>query len=178
MFLLCSKGLLAKSMAFAVFSLACATDFLDGYIARRYGLITNLGKLLDPIADKILVLSAFLAFVEMRIIPAWMVVIIILRELMITGIRVHAANQGKILAASLVGKHKTVSQMVSIFVIVGVMILKEAGVSVFSFWTARMQWWAENSIYALMLVTVGLTLVSGVSYVINNKDVFWNAKTN
>ncbi len=158
MFLLFSPGITAKALAFIAFSLACLTDFLDGYIARKYNLITDFGKLLDPIADKILVLSAFLAFVQMGIIPAWMVVIIILRELLITGIRILAASKGKIVAASLAGKHKTVSQMISIFVIVLFIVVKEAGVSVFTFWNIQAEWWARAGIYALMLVTVALTL--------------------
>ena len=101
MFLLFTQGLLAKVLALITFLIASITDFYDGYLARKYNLITDLGKLLDPIADKILVLSAFLAFVEMGIIPAWMVVIIILRELVITGVRIFAITDGKILAASI-----------------------------------------------------------------------------
>jgi CDP-diacylglycerol--glycerol-3-phosphate 3-phosphatidyltransferase len=176
MFLLFYPGLTAKVLAFIAFCLACLTDFFDGYIARKYNLITDFGKLLDPIADKILVLSAFLAFVEMGIIPAWMVAVVILRELLITGVRILAATKGKIVAASMAGKHKTVSQMISIFVIVAVIVIKEAGVSVFTFWNPRMQWWAQISIDVLMYITVGLTVISGVSYVVKNNSVFWNAK--
>ena len=176
MVFLFSPGVGAKAMAFTAFSLACLTDFLDGYIARKYNLITDLGKLLDPIADKILVLSAFLAFVEIGIIQAWMVVIIILRELLITGVRILAVSKGKILAASLAGKHKTVSQMISIFVILAVIVINEAGISVFGFWTAGVKEWAHICIDMLMYITVALTLISGASYVVNNKGVFGNAK--
>jgi len=177
MFLLFMKGLSAKILALVAFSIASATDFYDGYIARKYNLITDLGKLLDPIADKILVLAAFLAFVEMGIIPAWMVVIIILRELLITGVRILSASKGKILAASIAGKHKTVSQIISIFVILGLIIIKEAGMTVFSFWSNRYELWAQVSIYTLMLITVALTLISGFSYFIKNKNVFWGTKS-
>jgi len=176
MFLLFSKGLTAKIFALGVFTIACVTDFYDGYIARKYNLITDLGKLLDPIADKILVLAAFLAFVEMRIIPAWMVVVIIFRELLITGVRILAIGKGKVLAASLAGKHKTVSQMVSIFVILGFIIIKESGISLFSFWDSRYEFWAGVSIHTLMLITVALTLISGISYVIKNKNIFLDLK--
>ena len=79
---------MGKVLALVACIIACLTDFYDGYIARKYNLITDLGKLLDPIADKILVIAAFLAFVEMRLIPAWMVAVIIFRELVITGIRI------------------------------------------------------------------------------------------
>ncbi|MBU4305811.1 MAG: CDP-diacylglycerol--glycerol-3-phosphate 3-phosphatidyltransferase [Candidatus Omnitrophica bacterium] len=177
MFLLFSEGVLSKVIALCLFIIACITDFYDGYIARKYNLITDLGKLLDPIADKILVLAAFLAFVEMGIIPAWMVVVIIFRELLITGIRVLSANKGKILAASLAGKHKTVSQMVSIFVILGFIVLKESGTTIFSFWNNSFEFWKEIIIGIFMYITVALTLISGISYMIKNKNVFWNAKS-
>ncbi|MFH1458852.1 MAG: CDP-diacylglycerol--glycerol-3-phosphate 3-phosphatidyltransferase [Candidatus Omnitrophota bacterium] len=178
MFLLFTPGVLAKILALIAFLIASITDFYDGYLARKHNLITDLGKLLDPIADKILVLSAFLVFVEMGIIPAWMVVIIILRELLITGVRIFAVTEGKILAASLAGKHKTVSQMVSIFIILTVIIIKEAGGKIFSFWSADVDFWVQKSIYLLMLLTVALTLISGISYFIKNRDIFWGAKSN
>lgn len=177
MFLLFSKGLLIKTLALIVFSIAAITDFYDGYIARKYSLITDLGKLLDPIADKILVLAAFLAFVELRIIPAWMVVIIILRELLITGVRILAVSKGKILTASLAGKHKTVSQMLSIFVILGVVLIKEAGITVFKYWNETLEYRTDIGIYILMLITTALTLISGISYLMKNKGIFKNAKT-
>ena len=108
------RGPGAKFMALAIFMAACITDYYDGYIARKANSITSFGKLMDPIADKILVLGAFLAFVQMNIIPAWMVIIIITREFMITGIRILALSQKKVLAAESGGKHKTVSQMVAV----------------------------------------------------------------
>ncbi len=178
MFFLFSKGVLAKSLAFAAFSAASLTDFFDGYIARKYNLITDLGKLLDPIADKILLLGAFIAFVEMDIIPAWMVVIIVLRELLITGIRFLAASKGKILSASLAGKHKTVSQMISAFIILGVIIIKEAGTTTFAFWTPAVETQVEKSIYIVMIITVALTAISGLSYVFKNKSVIFVGKNN
>ncbi len=176
MFLLFSPGLLAKVLALVAFIIACLTDFYDGYIARKYNLITDLGKLLDPIADKILVLAAFLAFVEMGIIPAWMVVVIILRELVITGIRIIGVSKGKVLAASMAGKHKTVSQMASIFFILGVITIKEAGDAGLSFWNPAYEPFLDLSIYTLMLITVALTLISGISYFIKNKQIFWALK--
>jgi len=90
MFFLFSSGLAAKSVALAVFILASLTDYYDGAIARKTGQITNLGKILDPIADKVLTLAAFLAFVQMGLVEAWMVVVIIMRELFITGVRLVA----------------------------------------------------------------------------------------
>lgn len=172
MFLLFSPGLLGKVLALVAFTMACLTDFYDGYIARKYNLITDLGKLLDPIADKILVLAAFLSFVQMRLIPAWMVVIIIFRELIITGIRVVGLRKGKVLAASMAGKHKTVSQMISIFFILGVIIIKESSKVGISSWGAENEIFLQNSIYLLMSITVVLTLISGFSYFIKNKEIF------
>ncbi|MGB3112317.1 MAG: CDP-diacylglycerol--glycerol-3-phosphate 3-phosphatidyltransferase, partial [Candidatus Omnitrophota bacterium] len=87
MLFLFMKGLTFKILALATFMLAAFSDYLDGFIAKRYGIVSDFGKLMDPIADKILTLAAFLAFVEMKLIPAWMVVIILMRELIITGIR-------------------------------------------------------------------------------------------
>lgn len=178
MFLLFSHGLLAKTLALITFILASLTDFYDGYFARKYNLLTDLGKLLDPLADKVLVLAAFLAFVEMRFVPAWMVVIIILRELMITGMRILAVNKGKVLAASLAGKHKTVSQMISILVVLGVMVLKEVSLTFFNFWTNEFEFWTRIGIYVLMLITIALTLISGAFYLTKNKEIFWGGKAN
>lgn len=106
------------AVAFAIFVVAGITDFLDGYIARKYNLITDLGKLLDPIADKILVTAAFVELVAHNDImpvntPAWIVICVLAREFTVTGLRSLAAAKGVILAAERIGKHKTVSQIVT-----------------------------------------------------------------
>ncbi|MFH1061295.1 MAG: CDP-diacylglycerol--glycerol-3-phosphate 3-phosphatidyltransferase [Candidatus Omnitrophota bacterium] len=172
MFFIFSNGLMFKALAFAVFTLAAITDFLDGYIARKYNLITDLGKLLDPIADKILVLTAFLAFVHMRIIAVWMVLIIIFRELLITGIRMILARKGRVIAASVWGKYKTVAQIISIFVILSFIVLKELGVNKYNFWDHRMETISRTSINLLMYITIILTLISGITYLTANKNAF------
>src|SRR5439155_2286417 len=97
-----------------LFVIATITDYWDGKIARRDKLITNFGILMDPLADKILICSAFIAFVELRLIPAWMVVIIVARELGITGLRLLAASKQVVLAAERYGKHKTISQIAAV----------------------------------------------------------------
>src|SRR5438034_4184707 len=102
------------TIALALFSLASRTDYYDGKIARRDQLITNFGTLMDPLADKILTCSAFIAFVGRGTVPAWMAVIIVTRELAITGLRLLAASKNVVLAAEGYGKHKTVSQIVAI----------------------------------------------------------------
>lgn len=172
MFLLFCHNLLAKYLALFVFCLASATDFLDGYIARKRKLENDFGRLMDPIADKILILAAFLAFVEMKIIPAWMVIIIIFRELVITGLRINAATRGIVLSASLAGKHKTVSQMVAIISILVFLIIRESGKA---FWSPVWELWFKRGAFYLMLITVVLTLISGISYLIKNKDSLFSA---
>ncbi|MFA4991895.1 MAG: CDP-diacylglycerol--glycerol-3-phosphate 3-phosphatidyltransferase [Candidatus Omnitrophota bacterium] len=160
------KGAGAKFTALAVFTIACVTDYYDGFLARKTGSITDFGKLMDPIADKILVLGAFLAFVEMKIIPAWMVIIIITREFFITGIRVMALSQKKVLAADSGGKHKTVSQMVAVFSILIFLIIRDSG------FTFNYLEYYEVGLHVLMIVAVSMTLVSGVSYLLKNRDIF------
>lgn len=164
------RGPGAKFMAMAIFLAACVTDYYDGYIARKRGDITAFGKLMDPIADKILILGAFLAFVEMEIIPAWMVMIIIARELVITGIRILALSQKKVLGAETGGKHKTVSQMVAVIAILIFLIIRDLGLGL-----RRMEDF-KIAVYLLMLITVGMTLTSGVSYMARNKDIFMGDK--
>jgi len=133
--------------------------------------------LMDPIADKILVLSAFLAFVEMELIPAWMALIIVFREVTVTGLRIAALTQGRVLAAEDGGKHKMVSQVFSIVVILLFLIFREAGIKVFGFWNGSTERIYKDTIFFLMLVTTFLTLASGMSYLIKNKGVYFNAKT-
>lgn len=176
MFFLFAGGIGAKVIALFIFLIASLTDFLDGFIAKGCNISTNFGKLMDPIADKILVLASFLAFVELGLIPAWMVVIIILREIAITGLRGFAAFKGRIIAASGGGKHKMVSQILTIFVVLLFMIFREEGSTRFAFWNDGLEASYKEAIFVLMSVTVILTLVSGVSYFIKNKEVFSNAK--
>ena len=163
-------GLLFKIIAFLIFCFASLTDFFDGWLARKRNEITDLGKLLDPIADKVLVLAAFLSFVEMHLIWAWMVVIIIIRELLITGLRILAITRGKVLEAGAAGKHKTVSQMLTIFFILIVLIVREIGV-VQGFWTPKVENLVNCGIIILMFITIVLTVSSGFSYMWLNRKI-------
>ncbi|MEE8317328.1 MAG: CDP-diacylglycerol--glycerol-3-phosphate 3-phosphatidyltransferase [Candidatus Omnitrophota bacterium] len=160
------KGAGAKFFALAVFLIACITDYYDGFIARKKNTITEFGRLMDPIADKILILGGFLAFVEMKIIPAWMVIILVARELIITGVRILALSKKKVLAAEMAGKHKTVSQMVAVIAILVFLIIRDSG---FSF---RYIEYYSKGVFVLMLITVFMTLLSGVSYMLKNKYLF------
>ncbi len=169
MFFLFSKGVAFKVFALVTFLVAAFTDYLDGYLAKKYNAVTDFGKIMDPIADKILILAAFMAFVEMKLVPAWIVVVIIFRELMITSLRIWALKQNEILQAGRGGKQKTVSQMFSILVILIFIIFKETGTRVFDFWNPSFEYWYRQLIFILMLITVTLTVISGVSYIISNK---------
>ena len=101
-------------IATAVFAVACASDALDGHIARKHNLVTNFGKFMDPLADKLLVCSALICFVALSYMPAWMVIVIIAREFIISGFRLVASDKGVVIAASYWGKFKTVSHMLMI----------------------------------------------------------------
>lgn len=170
MVFLFTEGVLAKCMALLIFSIASLTDLYDGRIARRENLVTNFGKLMDPIADKILVLAAFLAFVQLGIVRAWMVVLIIARELVITGLRILAVSNGKVLAAERGGKHKLVSQFTSIYVILSFLALRDTG-KFHQAWSHSIENYFKTGIYLLMLITVTFTLISGGSYVWRNKEL-------
>ena len=146
--------------AVVIFILAALTDMLDGKIARKYNLVTNFGKLMDPLADKLLTMSAFLCLVELGDMPAWMAIIILGREFIITGMRQVAAAEGIVIAAAWSGKIKTVLQMVAI----PLLLVKNWPCSVYfnDFPLAQIVLWAA----------VIMTIVSGAEYIIKNKEVF------
>jgi CDP-diacylglycerol---glycerol-3-phosphate 3-phosphatidyltransferase len=135
-------------LGMAVFGIAVATDYLDGFFARRRNQVTRLGILLDPIADKLLTTAAFIALVELDAVPAWMVVIIIGREFVVTGLRNVAAGRGVLIPASALGKGKMVSQVVAIFLLL---------------FATRWPMLRGAALLALWLVVL-LALVSAVDY--------------
>jgi len=152
-------------LSFAVFIIAAGTDMLDGYIARRRNQITNFGKLMDPLADKVLTTSAFIVFVDMHIIPAWMVVVILAREFAITGLRSVAASEGVVIAAGLSGKLKTIFQMVAI----GLILLGSAiGNDPFTHGI-----WVVVSAAGMVClwIAVALTVYSGIEYLWNGRKL-------
>lgn len=167
MFLLFSEGAIFKGLALFTFLLASLTDYWDGKIARETSQITNFGKLMDPIADKILTLSAFMAFVQMGVIPAWMVLAIIARDLLITGLRLLTPSAGDAQAARSSGKHKTALQLVSILGVLIFLTIKET-----PYW--KMEWTptALDFIYSGMLLIVAVTVWSGVRYILTNRELF------
>jgi CDP-diacylglycerol--glycerol-3-phosphate 3-phosphatidyltransferase len=164
-----------ETIALVLFCAAGISDFLDGTIARRRKLITNFGILMDPLADKIMVCSAFIAFVGLGWIPAWMVVIVVARELAITGLRLLAASKNVVLAAEGYGKHKTISQIVAIISILVLNSYKQWGVvgsAVFGFHVfsnvAWVTWFTPLSVW----VAVMLTFISGWLYLWRNRSLY------
>lgn len=150
----------ANYVAALIFVVASFTDFLDGYLARRDGLVTNFGKFMDPLADKLLVCSALICLIQTGLLPAWVVVIIISREFIISGFRLVASDNGVVIAASYWGKFKTVTQMVMVVVLI------------LNFQHPLMILFAN----ILIWLSVILTVVSLVDYVVKNKDVLKDQK--
>ena len=145
----------SKWIALAIFCIASLTDLLDGKIERKYNLVTNFGKFMDPLADKLLVGAAMICLVEMGRLPAWIVIVIISREFIISGFRLIASDNGIVIAASYWGKFKTVFQMAMIIVLIAAF---------------------EGSVFAvveqiLIWVSLILTIVSLVDYIRKNKEV-------
>src|SRR5438067_641020 len=163
-----------ETVALLLFSAASLTDYFDGKIARRDKLITNFGILMDPLADKILVCSAFIAFVGRGWMPAWMVVIIVARELAITGLRLLAASRNVVLAAEGYGKHKTISQITAILAVLVLMSYEEwgpIGKVVFGFPVFGKPWVAWFTPIAIW-VSVILTFTSGALYLWKNRNLY------
>ncbi|HEY3856793.1 MAG TPA: CDP-diacylglycerol--glycerol-3-phosphate 3-phosphatidyltransferase [Verrucomicrobiae bacterium] len=168
-----TNGPYFETIALLLFSAAGLTDYFDGKIARRDNLITNFGILMDPLADKILVCSAFIAFVGRGWILAWMVVIVVTRELAITGLRLLAASRNLVLAAEGFGKHKTISQIVAIISILVLHSCTQWGPlgDLFTFslfggpWVI---WFTTLSIW----VAIILTFTSGLLYLWRNRGLY------
>lgn len=169
-FFLNKSGVLPVVIAVVLFALASLTDFYDGYFAKKYNLVTNFGKIMDPLADKFLILAAFYVFMRMNLVAQWMFYAILIREAVITACRFWAMSRGQVLAAEGAGKLKTLTQMTTIFAILGYLILRQLGTIPFQDQVVRL--WG-NGIGVLMLLTVGLTVFSGISYLWNHKEVFF-----
>ncbi len=147
-----------KWIALAIFIIASLTDLLDGKIARKYNLVTNFGKFMDPLADKLLVCSALICLVALERIPAWIVIVIIAREFIISGFRTLAADNGVVIAASYWGKFKTTFQMVMICLMI-------ADIEALRIVTSVVMW-----------IALALTVISLIDYLMKNKDVMKDTK--
>lgn len=144
-----------RMIALALFIIASLTDLLDGKIARKYNLVTNFGKFMDPLADKLLVCSALICLIELNALPAWMVIVIISREFIISGFRLIASDNGVVIAASYWGKFKTTFQMLMVIVLI------------LNVQMPFFQILGKILTYAALILTV----VSLIDYIVKNKDV-------
>ena len=149
---------LLRNLAAAIFIVASLTDMLDGKIARKYNLVTNFGKFMDPLADKLLVCSALICMIELRQLPAWMVIIIISREFIISGFRLVASDNGVVIAASYWGKFKTTFQMIGVVLLI-------FNIPVLSTLTTIIVW-----------IALALTVISLVDYIVKNAGVLTEGK--
>lgn len=157
----------------AIFLIASFTDYLDGYIARKYNLITDFGKFLDPIADKLLVITALIMLVEFGMIPGWIPIIILAREFMVSGIRMLAAGKGNVIAASMLGKIKTVSQMIAITLA----FIDPNPFFAFSRGNLHGSLLILNIFtYITLMISVIATIWSGADYFIKSKDIVLRSK--
>lgn len=168
-------------IATIIFMVAAFTDHLDGKIARERGLVTNFGKFADPLADKIMTMAAFISFVELGLIGSCAAIIILAREFMVTSIRLVAASSGKVVAANMWGKAKTVSQILAILITMVVQYIKELvymglirfnGVNSASYFCEVADLVSKYSIW----ISVLLTVVSGIIYVLDNKEFIKQTK--
>ena len=149
-----------RIVANVIFIVASLTDLFDGKIARKYNLVTNFGKLMDPLADKLLVMSALICLAQIGDVPGWMVIIILGREFIITGMRQVAAAQGIVIAAGTTGKIKTITQMIAI----PLLLLNNWPFSLLSFNLPM------DTIF--LWIALVMTVVSGTEYIVKNKQLF------
>jgi len=171
MFFLFCKGFWPKAISLVIFIIAAITDFYDGWLANKNNMVTDFGKLMDPFADKILLLAAFAAFVQMQLVEAWMFIIILARELLVTSLRLFALlNKGKVLSASKSGKHKTAFQMFAVFIILGFIVLKEAMLRFYT-WNPAWEKIFRQGVYIMMFIAVILTINSGFRYLWKNRKI-------
>ena len=147
-----------RYVAAALFIIASLTDMLDGKIARKYDLVTNFGKFMDPLADKLLVCSALICMIELRELPAWMVIVIISREFIISGFRLVASDNGVVIAASYWGKFKTTFQMIGVVLLI-------FNIPALSTLTTIIVW-----------IALALTVISLVDYIVTNAGVLTEGK--
>jgi len=176
--LLYFEGFWPYTFALVVFIAAVITDYYDGKIARERGIVTSFGKLMDPVADKVLVAAAFVMFVKIDYVyvPAWAVIIILTREFLITGLRALAAVEGIVIPAERLGKHKAGWQMGCIITTLGLMVLREVVLA--SSWCPAnyaigFERFMQITVFVLMIIVVVLTVLSGASHLRKNWGFFF-----
>lgn len=159
----------ARTCALVIFVIAGLTDLIDGEIARRYGVITNFGKLMDPLVDKIMMAAAFISLVPLKAVPAWAATTVVARDFLITGLRLMASAKGRVLPAELLGKQKTSWQIITVIFFLGLFSASEL-----RFADERSMWWLRAWNQAgpiLVWITVALTVYSGLGYAWRNREL-------
>ena len=158
-----------RTMALIVFLLAGVSDFVDGEIARRYGVVTDFGKLMDPLVDKIMVAAAFISLVPLKAVPAWAATTVVARDFLITGLRMMATAKGKVLPAEMLGKQKTSWQVVTVIFFLALLSLHELRYA-----NDTSTWWLRAWDQAgpiLVWITVALTINSGLGYAWRHREL-------
>jgi len=158
-----------RTIALIVFLVAGISDFIDGEIARRYGIVTNFGKLMDPLVDKIMVAAAFISLVPLKAVPAWAATTVVARDFLITGLRMMASARGKILPAEMLGKQKTSWQVVTVIFFLTLLSLNEL-----RYTNETSIWWVRAWNQAgpvLVGITVALTIFSALAYAWRHREL-------
>ncbi len=166
---LSSEWRFAHLAALILFIVAGVTDFVDGEIARRYDYVTNFGKLMDPLVDKIMIAAAFISLVPLKAIPAWAATIVVARDFLITGLRLLASSKGEVLPSEKLGKHKTSWQIITVVFFLSLLAIRDLGYT-----DDHAAWWTHawnRGGPALVWITVGLTLYSGLGYAWRHRSI-------
>jgi CDP-diacylglycerol---glycerol-3-phosphate 3-phosphatidyltransferase len=159
----------ARTAALIIFLIAGITDFVDGEVARRYGIVTNFGKLMDPLVDKIMMAAAFISLVPLKAVPAWAATTVVARDFLITGLRLMATSKGRVLPAEKLGKQKTSWQIITVIFFLLLLSIAELRVDL-----ANTIWWSrawETAGPVLVWLTVGLTIYSGLGYAWKHREL-------
>ena len=159
----------ARTSALIIFLIAGLTDFVDGEVARRYGIITNFGKLMDPLVDKIMMAAAFISLVPLKAVPAWAATTVVARDFLITGLRLMAATKGRVLPAERLGKQKTSWQIITIIFFLALLAASEL-----RFADESSTWWLrarDDAGPILVWITVALTVYSGLGFTWRHREL-------
>ena len=159
----------ARTSALIIFLIAGLTDFVDGEVARRYGIITNFGKLMDPLVDKIMMASAFISLVPLKAVPAWAATTVVARDFLITGLRLMATTKGRVLPAERLGKQKTSWQIITIIFFLALLAASEL-----RFADESSTWWLrarDDAGPILVWITVALTVYSGLGFTWRHREL-------
>lgn len=159
----------ARTAALVIFLIAGLSDFVDGEIARRYGSVTNFGKLMDPLVDKIMMAAAFISLVPLKAVPAWAATAVVGRDFLITGLRLMASAKGRVLPAERLGKHKTSWQIITVIFFLFLLSAIELHYA-----DIHSEWWRHawhDAGRVLIWITVGLTIFSGLGFAWRNRKL-------